>query len=101
MHCLEIQELINDKKFGKLSCWSSRVPIHQKIWPDIQYVPKYTGYEGQSIDNKKIASTIGAFAMLKSNGEIVTWGSSKYGGVYNYNNLSFSEPSLVRLSQQM
>lgn len=45
--CLEIQELVDDKKCGKLSCWSSRVPIHQRIWSDIQYVPKYTGYEGR------------------------------------------------------
>lgn len=44
---IEIKDLLDDKLFGKLSCWSSRVPIHQKIWPDIQYVPKYTGYEGK------------------------------------------------------
>jgi hypothetical protein len=41
-----IQNLINDKIPGKLSCWTSRTPIHAEIWPDIKHKHKLTGYEG-------------------------------------------------------
>ena len=43
-----IQDLINDKIPGKLSCWTSRTPIHAEIWPDIKYKHKLTGYEGEN-----------------------------------------------------
>lgn len=42
-----IQDLINDKLIGKQSCWTSRTPIHQTIWPDIKHKHKLTGYEGE------------------------------------------------------
>ena len=41
-----IQDLINDKIPGKHSCWTSRIPIHKTIWPDISFKHKSTGYEG-------------------------------------------------------
>lgn len=41
-----IQDLFNDKLVGKKSSWSSRVAIHQALWPDIQEKPKLVGYEG-------------------------------------------------------
>jgi hypothetical protein len=43
-----IKNLINDKLPGKKSCWTSRTPIHQEIWPDIKYKHKLTGYEGDN-----------------------------------------------------
>lgn len=43
-----IQNLINDKMPGKLSCWTSRIPIHSEIWPDIKHKHKLTGYEGDN-----------------------------------------------------
>jgi len=43
-----IQDLINDKLPGKLSCWTSRTPIHTEIWPDIKHKHKLTGYEGDN-----------------------------------------------------
>ena len=43
-----IQDLINDKIPGKLSCWTSRIPIHTEIWPDIKHKHKLTGYEGDN-----------------------------------------------------
>ena len=43
-----IQDLINDKLIGKQSCWTSRIPIHQTIWPDIKHKHKLTGYEGEN-----------------------------------------------------
>lgn len=43
-----IQDLINDKVPGKLSCWTSRIPIHAEIWPDIKHKHKLTGYEGNN-----------------------------------------------------
>jgi hypothetical protein len=43
-----IQDLINDKIHGKLSCWTSRIPIHAEIWPDIKHKHKLTGYEGDN-----------------------------------------------------
>jgi len=43
-----IQNLINDKIPGKLSCWTSRTPIHAEIWPDIKHKHKLTGYEGDN-----------------------------------------------------
>jgi hypothetical protein len=41
-----IQDLLDDKLIGKQSCWTSRIPIHQTIWPDIKNKHKSTGYEG-------------------------------------------------------
>lgn len=43
-----IQNLINDRIPGKLSCWTSRIPIHAEIWPDIKHKHKLTGYEGDN-----------------------------------------------------
>ena len=43
-----IQNLINDRIPGKLSCWTSRIPIHSEIWPDIKHKHKLTGYEGDN-----------------------------------------------------
>lgn len=43
-----IQDLINDRLPGKLSCWTSRIPIHSEIWPDIKHKHKLTGYEGDN-----------------------------------------------------
>jgi hypothetical protein len=43
-----IQDLINDRLHGKRSCWTSRTPIHQQIWPDIKHKHKLTGYEGEN-----------------------------------------------------
>lgn len=43
-----IQDLINDRLFGKTSCWTSRIPIHSEIWPDIKHKHKLTGYEGEN-----------------------------------------------------
>ena len=40
------KQLLNDEFNGKLSCWSSRIAIHQPIWPDILQRPKMYGYEG-------------------------------------------------------
>jgi hypothetical protein len=45
-----IQDLINDKIPGKQSCWSSRIPIHRELWPDITLKDKLTGYEGYEGD---------------------------------------------------
>jgi len=41
-----IQDLLNDNIVGKTSCWTSRIPIHLTIWPDIKHKHKSTGYEG-------------------------------------------------------
>jgi hypothetical protein len=43
-----IQDLVDDKIPGKLSCWTSRIPIHREIWPDIKHKHKLTGYEGDN-----------------------------------------------------
>lgn len=43
-----IKKLINDGINGKLSNWTSRIPIHQEIWPDIKNKNKLTGYEGEN-----------------------------------------------------
>ena len=40
-----IQDLINDKIYGKTSSWTSRIPIHQTLWPDIKHKHKLVGYE--------------------------------------------------------
>jgi hypothetical protein len=48
MHPL-IQNLLEDKIPGKLSSWSSRVPIHREIWPDIKEKPKLVGFEKNNI----------------------------------------------------
>lgn len=41
-----IQQLIHNELPGKLSSWSSRLPIFSKLWPDIKEKPKLTGLEG-------------------------------------------------------
>lgn len=41
-----IQGLINDRIYGKQSSWTSRVPMHREIWPDITPKMKMIGYEG-------------------------------------------------------
>jgi hypothetical protein len=41
-----ISKLLNDEIIGKQSCWSSRVQIHQQLWPSIKPRPKLVGYEG-------------------------------------------------------
>jgi len=43
-----VQQLINDEHVGKQSTWSSRVPIHRVLWPDIKDKGKLTGYEQYS-----------------------------------------------------
>lgn len=40
-----INNLINDQIPGKLSSWSSRVPLHRTIWPNIKDKIKLVGYE--------------------------------------------------------
>lgn len=40
------KKLINDEFTGKTTSWSSRVEIHQNLWPDIKPRPKLVGYEG-------------------------------------------------------
>lgn len=40
-----IKDIIDDKAFGKLSTWSSRVRLHRTIWPDIKDKIKLVGYE--------------------------------------------------------
>lgn len=40
-----IQDLINDKIYGKKSSWTSRVLIHQTLWPDIKPKHKLVGFE--------------------------------------------------------
>lgn len=42
-----IQRILRDEFPHKLSTWSSRHVIHKDIWPDMSYVPKLTGFEGQ------------------------------------------------------
>lgn len=42
-----IKKLLNDELNGKLSNWTSRIPIHREIWPDIKFKHKLTGYEGE------------------------------------------------------
>jgi hypothetical protein len=43
-----IKKLINDEFDGKLSNWTSRIPIHRKIWPNIQSKIKLTGFESEN-----------------------------------------------------
>ena len=40
-----VQDLINDKINGKKSSWTSRIPIHRILWPDIKPKHKLVGYE--------------------------------------------------------
>ena len=40
-----VQDLINDKINGKQSSWTSRIPIHKILWPDIKPKHKLVGYE--------------------------------------------------------
>lgn len=44
-----IQNLIHDRIPGKASCWTSRIPVHAEIWPDIKPKQKLTGYEGDAV----------------------------------------------------
>jgi len=44
-----IGQLLNDGIPGKHSSWSSRIQIHQEIWPDIKPKPKLVGYEGNNV----------------------------------------------------
>lgn len=41
-----VEKILNDQSPYKLSTWSSRHTIHKDIWPDLKYVPKLTGFEG-------------------------------------------------------
>lgn len=41
-----IESLINDQLPGKLSNRSSKLLMHNHIWPEMQYKPKLIGYEG-------------------------------------------------------
>lgn len=40
-----IQDLINNRLHGKQSSWSSRLPIHRVLWPDMQVKEKLVGFE--------------------------------------------------------
>jgi len=44
-----VRQLLNDESPGKISTVSSRVAIHNSIWPTMEYKPKLVGYEG--LDN--------------------------------------------------
>lgn len=44
-----VRQLLNDGIPGKISTVSSRVAIHNSIWPTMKYKPKLVGYEG--LDN--------------------------------------------------
>jgi hypothetical protein len=41
-----IKDLLDDKNVGKKSTLSSRISLHQQIWPDIKNKSKLIGYEG-------------------------------------------------------
>jgi hypothetical protein len=41
----EIKALLTDEYVGRQSCWFLRLPIHQKLWPDMKEKPKLVGYE--------------------------------------------------------
>lgn len=41
-----IVPVITDKVTGKVSTWSSRVPLHRQYWPQIKDKSKLVGYEG-------------------------------------------------------
>lgn len=41
-----IKQLLDDQLIGKLSSYSSRVAIHQYLWPSIKLKPKLVGFEG-------------------------------------------------------
>jgi len=43
-----VKSLLNDQLTGKLSSWSSRIKIHQKLWPSIQDKVKLVGFEANS-----------------------------------------------------
>jgi hypothetical protein len=43
-----MKQLFNDEIYGKEGNWSSRIPIHQQLWPDIKYKTKLVGLEGSS-----------------------------------------------------
>jgi len=43
-----INELLDDKIYGKTSTISSKAHIHQQIWQDLVYKPKLIGYEGEN-----------------------------------------------------
>jgi hypothetical protein len=49
-----IQDLINDRVYGKLSTETSKVSIHQPYWPDLQPRQKLVGFEGPVPDKEKI-----------------------------------------------
>ena len=40
------QKLLNDQLHGKLGSWTSRYPMHQEIWPEVEIRKKLVGYEG-------------------------------------------------------
>jgi hypothetical protein len=44
-----MQQLLSDQLHGRQSCWSSRVPIHQALWPDIKPKIKLVGYEQDKV----------------------------------------------------
>lgn len=48
-----IKKLLNDKIYGKISCWSSRTDVHKKLFPAILHKPKLTGYEGTGEPNSR------------------------------------------------
>lgn len=60
-----IKDLMDDKIYGKQSTWSSRVGLHQTIWPDIKDKIKLVGYEAD-----KSPGTIPDF-MIKFKEEIM------------------------------
>lgn len=47
-----VHKLLTNRLVGKLSNWSSRIPIHREIWPEIKDKVKLTGYEGENFPGK-------------------------------------------------
>lgn len=43
-----IKRLFNDEIYGKEGIWSSRIPVHQQLWPDIKHKTKLVGLEGSN-----------------------------------------------------
>jgi hypothetical protein len=53
LHLPLIDNLINDRIYGKQSSFSSKAVIHQQYWDDIIIRPKLVGFEGENVVGTK------------------------------------------------
>jgi len=79
------KQLLNDEFKGKISCWSSRIPIHQHLWPDILQRPKMYGYEGPNQPGywPEFIRTFANNVSLKASNELYKFSVSELENIFN------------------